>query len=359
MNHIEEYNIKLPQIESFTGRIEDLIKKLLSDSNIKYHFTESRTKSLDSFKSKTKKNKYSNPLTNITDLTGIRIVTYYQEDIEIISSILKENFELDTKNSIDKNQTLNSNEFGYQSVHLVMSLNKSRNKLPEWKPYKDYKFEVQVRTVLQHAWASISHTLDYKRSYEVPKLLRRKLFRLAGLFELADEEFSELKVDYKNLEDAINSNSPINEINVSNELNLITIEKYFNENIDLTKKLINVGEKSGFEILEDEEDYDKDSSNILSISKYFLNIDSIEELNLLLEKIIIHSSIIYDKILRDTEDKEWVANSRFLALLLVVYLAENILIDDLKELGWDEEIAEETLEGIKLARKAMPNNGDN
>lgn len=60
-------------------------------------------------------------------------------------------------------------------------------------PYAGLRAEIQVRTALQHAWSAVNHKLDYKSPTEVPRELRRRLFRLSALFELADEQFSELR----------------------------------------------------------------------------------------------------------------------------------------------------------------------
>jgi trimethylamine:corrinoid methyltransferase-like protein len=59
--------------------------------------------------------------------------------------------------------------------------------------------EVHVRTVLQHAWAAISHSLQYKKEDDVPAALRRRLNRLAALLELADQEFTTLSAEHRAL----------------------------------------------------------------------------------------------------------------------------------------------------------------
>jgi hypothetical protein len=75
----------------------------------------------------------------------------------------------------------------------VISLGDSRRELVEWQAFAGKKAEIQVRTVLQHAWAAIDHKLRYKREREVPRELRRGLFRLSALLEVADKEFSRLR----------------------------------------------------------------------------------------------------------------------------------------------------------------------
>lgn len=96
---------------------------------------------------------------------------------------------------MDKAAALDPDRFGYLSVHYTASLSPARRKLAEWRPYADIRAEVQFRTALQHAWSAVQHKLEYKSSIEAPRELRRRLFRLSALFELADEQFSELRDD--------------------------------------------------------------------------------------------------------------------------------------------------------------------
>jgi putative GTP pyrophosphokinase len=181
--------------ESMTGRLRSLVADLLAEAGIDVIQIESRTKDLDSFTEKIsrKRAKYANPLTEITDLVGLRIITYYREDVAAVGEVLRGEFQIDATNSVDKAASLDPDRFGYSSVHYVVSLSPDRRRLVEWRPYAGMRAEIQVRTALQHAWSAVNHKLDYKSPTEVPRELRRRLFRLSALFELADEEFSELR----------------------------------------------------------------------------------------------------------------------------------------------------------------------
>jgi hypothetical protein len=110
-----------------------------------------------------------------------------------VGRLLEREFEIDPENSMDKAQILASDQFGYRSVHYIARLTPARSKLIEWRLYSQIPAEFQVRTSLQHAWAAVSHKLDYKSVQEGPAPMRRKLFRLSALFELADEEFAALR----------------------------------------------------------------------------------------------------------------------------------------------------------------------
>lgn len=106
---------------------------------------------------------------------------------------------MDTKNSVFKAEHLDVDQFGYTSVHMVVCISKDRSRLSEWQAFKDLKAEIQLRTFLQHAWSNISHHFDYKLQEDIPKELRRKLFRLAALVELADEELDNIVNDISHL----------------------------------------------------------------------------------------------------------------------------------------------------------------
>jgi len=189
------YRARRATYESMTTRLRSLIADLIYDAGIDVIQVEGRTKTVDSFVEKVgrKGRKYINPFTDMTDLVGLRIITYYHEDVARIGEILKGEFNIDEKNSTDKIAGLAPDRFGYLSMHYIVSLSPARRQLAEWKQYAGIRAEIQVRTALQHAWAAVQHKLDYKSSIEAPLELRRRLFRLSALFELADEQFSELR----------------------------------------------------------------------------------------------------------------------------------------------------------------------
>lgn len=99
----------------------------------------------------------------------------------------------DGPNSVDKRKSTDPDRFGYASVHYVLSLKPSRAQLSEYRRFAGLKFELQIRSILQHAWAEIEHDLQYKTEQAVPKEIRRRFARLAGLLELADAEFVGLR----------------------------------------------------------------------------------------------------------------------------------------------------------------------
>lgn len=94
----------------------------------------------------------------------------------------------------DKSYVLRQEErLGYQSVHYLVMLKQNRTTLPEYRKFENLVAEIQVRTILQHAWAEIEHDIQYKSVKTIPSSIRRRFMSLAGLFEIADREFQAIQ----------------------------------------------------------------------------------------------------------------------------------------------------------------------
>lgn len=191
------YAAHRPKCEELANRVRNLVVDILESHRIDVIQVESRTKTVDSFLDKIRRKDPGdgNPLDSVTDLVGVRVITYYLDDVERVGELLSNEFDVDHKNSMDKTGDMAINQFGYRSNHYVMKLSPARAGLIEWKSYAGMPVEVQVRTSLQHAWAAVSHKLAYKNPEDAPIQLQRRLFRLSALFELADEQFATLRDD--------------------------------------------------------------------------------------------------------------------------------------------------------------------
>jgi putative GTP pyrophosphokinase len=134
-------------------------------------------------------------LDDVTDLVGVRIITYFLDDVDRVADLIEAEFSIDEVNSVDRRATIEPDRFGYVSLHYVASLSQPRASLAEWKRFASLRFEVQVRSIVQHAWAEIEHDLGYHGKAAVPAPVRRRFSRLAGLLEVADSEFMGLRDD--------------------------------------------------------------------------------------------------------------------------------------------------------------------
>lgn len=198
----ESYRRELAAYESCTSKLELLIEDLLTEAGIDVVAVESRTKDPDSLLRKVegKKDKYPKPLVDVMDLIGVRVITYYLEDVERIGEIIDREFVVDTENSTDKLDELEPDRFGYRSVHYIVSMLERRSGLTEWGVFGKKRAEIQLRTATQHAWAAVEHKLSYRRTREAPRDLRRRLTRLSALFEFADEQFSGVRDQLEEVE---------------------------------------------------------------------------------------------------------------------------------------------------------------
>jgi|SRR5690554_560268 len=200
---IEDFNNKEPDYNDLAIKAEILLNSLIKKQVVP-HQIQWRVKDQNSLTQKIiKKNyKYSN-LEEITDILGFRIITYFEDDIDTIEKIILNELEIDTENSIDK-RNIEVDRFGYKSVHYVVSINRERLKLTEYKHLSNLKFEIQVRSILQHSWAEIEHDIGYKGVSEIPLSAKRTFYRVAALLEQADIEFTKLRQEIREVENKIN-----------------------------------------------------------------------------------------------------------------------------------------------------------
>lgn len=168
------------------------LESLLKVSHVDFLSVTGRAKTVDSFAEKIERKGYVNPAKEITDLAGIRVITFIERDVARVCQIIRKSFHVHPDKSLDKAEELDVDRFGYRSFHFVCDLGPDRVKLPEFALYSDLLFEIQVRTVLQHAWAEIEHDRNYKLAGLLPSTLRRRLYSIAGMLEIADREFNDL-----------------------------------------------------------------------------------------------------------------------------------------------------------------------
>lgn len=185
------YNENQDNYKQLSRKIESILKEIINEAWIVIHWVYSRTKSLNSFLNKFENKEYYHP-SEITDCSGIRIITYVEGDLAKIQKIIKSHFIIDEKNSIDKRSILGTDKVWYQSIHFIAKLTPERLKLPEYQKFSGYSFEIQLRTILQHTWAEIEHDKGYKFSWKLPDHLARRFRILSGVLELADREFDTL-----------------------------------------------------------------------------------------------------------------------------------------------------------------------
>lgn len=235
---LASYDASIDAYSAYTKNLAKLLAALLKQEGIEFFRIEKRTKKKDSLAEKIqredKDGKYES-LEDVTDISGIRIITYLKEDCDQISEFLSKEFDIDAVNSVHKSEDLESDRFGYQSIHLILSYKKERTKLTDFRRFGGLKAEVQIKTLLQHTWAAIDWKLRYKSSVEVPKRLRRRLYRISALLEAADDDFSyvstttkEIKEQYKISADEGNYNIALDAESIAT---FFANEEWYRENV--------------------------------------------------------------------------------------------------------------------------------
>ena len=185
---ITQYADRRPGLLGATDRYFELVTTLLDDAGINYLDVTARTKTVASFAEKADRSVdgrrlFTDPLSEITDQIGLRVITFLRDDVSTVANLLAEEMQLLDDRDMGQ-ETAREGRWGYASRHLLVAVE------GEQQPAS-----IQVRTVLQHAWAEFEHDIRYKGSVpeeDAPDLDRR--FTLAaGLLELADREFSAIR----------------------------------------------------------------------------------------------------------------------------------------------------------------------
>jgi len=191
---IEEYEKQCGLYSAFTEKIEKLTIELIKENGLRVHSITSRVKTRDSLKAKVAASERQfSKISDVPDVSGIRIITYFDSDVDSVAKVIEKEFDVDREHSVDKRKLLDPDRFGYLSLHYVVRLPASRLQLTEYKRFAKCQAEIQIRSILQHAWAEIEHDLGYKGKYAVPSEIRRRFSRLAGLLEIADTEFGQIR----------------------------------------------------------------------------------------------------------------------------------------------------------------------
>lgn len=204
---MEQYHKLRPSLEKLAKEAYDLLRNTLREQGIYVTAIEYRVKTEKSLAGKLemKGAKYKT-IDDITDLVGLRVITFYTDEVDKVAAIAKRIFDIDWQESVDKRKH-QLNAFGYNSLHYIC-------RLKTGSP----RFELQMRTALQHVWSTIEHDTGYKGDVMIPNEYRRQFSRLAGMLELIDDEFSRLRIvltDYRRQIQSLVKNGQLDDVPLS------------------------------------------------------------------------------------------------------------------------------------------------
>lgn len=244
----ELYSRLLPAYNSALLNVKTLLESLLSVEKISVHTVQGRVKTVDSFLQKAED--YKDPFSEITDYIGLRVICYIPSDVEKVCKIIEREFDIDKTRSVNKTSILGIDRVGYESIHYIAKLKSDRAALLEYIFMKDYVFEIQIRTILQHTWAEIEHDRNYKFSGIIPDSIKRRFNIISGTLELVDREFDRLAFEIDKYKEQ--TKKDINENNYNIEITTDSLIEYFakkNDKYLLSQKSLDILNKKSDEII--------------------------------------------------------------------------------------------------------------
>ncbi len=193
---VQTYAARQPETLRATEGFVALVTRLLDDAGINYLSVGGRAKSVASFAVKARRTVggepvFPNPLDDIIDQIGVRVITYLRGDVTAVADLLSDQLLILDDRDMGE-QTASEGRFGYSSRHLLVRLDAERSVPAGHELLAGRSAQVQIRTVLQHAWAEFEHAIRYKGTIPAEHApdLDRRFTLAAGLLELADREFS-------------------------------------------------------------------------------------------------------------------------------------------------------------------------
>lgn len=160
--------------KQISNEVENLLKKLAIYGELSY-----RVKDVGSLIKKLyRKQKHYD---EIHDKVGARAIVQFRENLHQLDKEICTHYGERIQKREDKTMTLSEYEFGYQSIHY--DIQDSSGKM---------FCELQIRTVCQHNWSMMSHSLSYKKEKNIPIEIKRQINALSALFEVADTQFQSI-----------------------------------------------------------------------------------------------------------------------------------------------------------------------
>ena len=188
---VEEYDRDRDLYSDYAGTLHTLIRDLLAASRFKYHSVQPRLKDRTSLAGKVLADLKYSSLADVTDVIGVRVITYFADEVDVVANIIRKEFKVE--HETNKGAEHVPGQFGYRSLHQVVRLNSARSDLLEYRRFAKLTAEVQIRSILDHAWAEIEHDRAYKGSALMPTSIQKQFLDLAAILQNADRQFEKAR----------------------------------------------------------------------------------------------------------------------------------------------------------------------
>lgn len=197
MSLLEEFRHYLverrPELEAWGRYVIDRVRARVDSGAVSLQIVSSRAKEVDTAIGKIARKNYTDPFKQMTDLVGVRFVVLISPQIDPIASIIEseECWTASLDRDVDGEIAAAPEQFSYQSKHYVVRAKEDINH--EGQTIKaGLPCEIQIRTIMQHAYAEITHDSIYKPSAgKIPPKARRFVASSMALIETADHLFCE------------------------------------------------------------------------------------------------------------------------------------------------------------------------
>jgi len=188
---IGEYRLWKPIYADLCLSMSNLLYSLLQNGGYKFQLTH-RVKDVEALRAKIRRRReiHYRGLGDVEDLAGIRIIFYLESDKErFIRELCRE-----LSGSVQRED--HSKEGGYRATHLTVSFGRKRYELTEYRKFQNLKCEIQLTSILYHAWSEIEHDIFYKEDRKERKGSREKLSELKHrLFHVMEEHITKANAE--------------------------------------------------------------------------------------------------------------------------------------------------------------------
>lgn len=282
--YMERYSL----YEEFAERVSNLLQNFVEGDDIEVYSVFGKAKTPEEFLQSFGAVSEGNPssLSDIPDLCTVKILVNFPDDVPKVERIAQQEFLADMARSVPLSSLDAPDRYGYPAVTYVLSLNRERAALREWKKYKDLPFSLEIRTVLQEVWAANTPKVSLPTDSVTKKKMQRKLLRLSALLEEADEGFLTLWESAKEFAMPVTAPSvPAETPSCAKAFDRSALRQYFEEHGDIPRQWANIAAETGFPSFTPSPEYADTSLSYLWDILRAADMDTLETLEAFLQSL--------------------------------------------------------------------------